>query len=164
VEYVDRKEDPLQQIVRMHQHTIHWAVWQTPRCLKTEMQRGPRQIRDSIAVKTKERWWGKMMHGQLLSNSDEKLVDNEQSYQWLKSADIKGETESTLVAAQARAISTDYFKDKIFKEEIDRLCRLCKQHEESIDQLTSGCSIVAKNECLMRCGLCRFVFTQYAKP
>jgi hypothetical protein len=23
VEYVDRKEDPLQQIVRMHQHTIH---------------------------------------------------------------------------------------------------------------------------------------------
>ena len=26
VKYVDRREDPLQQIVRMHQHTIHSAV------------------------------------------------------------------------------------------------------------------------------------------
>jgi len=28
-----------------------------------------------------------------------KLVDNEQSYRWLKSVDIKGETESTIMAA-----------------------------------------------------------------
>ena len=40
------------------------------------------------------------MHGQLPRNLDEKLVDIEQSYRWLKSGDIKGETESTIVAAQ----------------------------------------------------------------
>ena len=67
-----------------------------------------------------------MMHGQLPHNLDEKLVDIEQSYHWLKSGDIKGETESTLVAAQAQAISTNYFKDKIFQEEIDSICCLCK--------------------------------------
>jgi len=33
------------------------------------------------------------MHGQLPRTSDEKLVDIEQSYRWLKSEDIKGETE-----------------------------------------------------------------------
>jgi hypothetical protein len=44
---------------------------------------------------------------------DEKLVDIEQSYQWLKSGDIKGEIESTIVAAQDQAISTNYFKNKI---------------------------------------------------
>jgi hypothetical protein len=27
---------------------------------------------------------------------------------------------------------------------------LCKQHEETIDHLTSGSPILAKNECLMR--------------
>ena len=36
VEYVDRKEDPLVHIVRMHQHNINLAVLQTARCLKTE--------------------------------------------------------------------------------------------------------------------------------
>jgi hypothetical protein len=55
-------------------------------------------MKDSIAEKTKERWHGKRMHGQL----SRKLVDIEQSYGWLKSGDIKGETESTIVAAQNR--------------------------------------------------------------
>ena len=57
------------------------------------------------------------MHGQLPRNLDEKLVDIEQSCRWLKSGDIKGETESTIVAAQDQAISTNYFKNKILKEE-----------------------------------------------
>jgi hypothetical protein len=85
-------------------------------------------MKDSIAEKTKERWHGKRMHGQLPHNLDEKLVDIEQSYRWLKSGDIKG------VAAQDQAISTNYFKNKILKEEIESKCRLCKQHEETIDQ------------------------------
>ena len=98
----------------------------------------------------KRKWHGKRMHGQLLRNLDEKLVDIEQSYRWLKSDDIKGETESTIVAAQDQAISTNYFKKKILKEEIESKCRLCKQHEETIDNLTSGCLILAKNEHFMR--------------
>jgi len=36
------------------------------------------------------------------------------------------------------------------KEEIESKCWLCKQHEETIDHLTSGCPILAKNEYLMR--------------
>jgi len=69
------------------------------------------------------------MHGQLPRNLDEKLVDIKQSYRCLKSGDIKRETESTIVAAQDQAISTNYFKNKILKEEIESKCRLCKQHE-----------------------------------
>jgi len=107
-------------------------------------------MKDSIAEKTKERWHGKRMYGQLPRNLDEELVDIEQSYRWLKSGDIKGETESTIVAAQDQAASTNYFKNKILKEEIESKCRLCKQHEETTDHLTSGCPILAKNEYLMR--------------
>ena len=54
VEYTDSKEYPLIQIVRKHQHSINSAMLQTARCLKTELQRGTRQIYDSIAEKTKE--------------------------------------------------------------------------------------------------------------
>ena len=95
MEYVDRKETPLIQVVRTHQNNIDSAVLQTARRLKTEVQRETRKITDSIAEKTNERWQGKRMHGQLPCNLDEKLVDIEQSYRWPKSGDIKGETEST---------------------------------------------------------------------
>jgi len=87
------------------------------------------------------------MHGQLPRNLHEKLVDIEQSYRWLKSGDIKGETESTIVAAQDQAISKNCFKKKILKEEIENKC---KHHKETNDHLTSGCPILAKNEYLMR--------------
>ena len=76
-------------------------------------------------------------------------MDIEQSNRWLKSRDIKGETESTIVATQDQAISTNYFKNKILKEETESKCRLCKQHEETIAHLTSGCPILAKNEYFM---------------
>jgi len=74
---------------------------------------------DSIAEKTKERWHGKRMHGQLPRKLVEKLVDIEQSYRWLKSGNIKGETASTKVAAQDQAINTNYFKNEVLKEEIE---------------------------------------------
>jgi len=107
VEYVDRKEDPLIQVVRTHKHNTDSAVLQTARCLTTEVQKETRKMKDSVAEKTKERRIGKRMHGQLPCNLDEKLLDIEQSYRWLKSDDIKGETESTIVAAQDRTISTN---------------------------------------------------------
>ena len=68
------------------------------------------------------------MHGQLPRNLDEKLVDIEQSYRCPISGDINGETESTIVAAQDQGISTNYFKNKILKEEIESKCPLCKQN------------------------------------
>ena len=49
------------------------------------------------------------MQGQLPRNLDEKLVDHEPTYRWLKSGDINGETESTILAAQDQASSTNYF-------------------------------------------------------
>jgi len=95
VDYVDRKGDPLLQVVRTHQHNTDSALLQTARCLMTEVQKETRKIKDNIEEKTKEKWYGKRMHGQLPRNLDEKLVDIEQSFRWLKSGDIKGEIEST---------------------------------------------------------------------
>ena len=95
----------------------------------TRTERKKKKIKDSIAEKTKERWQGKRMHRLLPRKLDEKLVDIEQSFCWLKSGNIKGETESTIIASEDQAISTNYFKNKILKEEIVSKCWLCKQHE-----------------------------------
>jgi hypothetical protein len=51
----------------------------------------------------------KRLHGQFPRSLDEGLIDKEQSYRWLKFGDIKGETESVIMAAQDQAISTNYF-------------------------------------------------------
>ena len=108
VEYVDRKEDPLIQVVRTHQHTPTQQCYRQLVASCQKYRKKQEKIQDSIAEKTKERWHGKRMHGQLPRNVDEKLVDIEQSYWWLKSGDIKGETECTTEAAQDQAISTNY--------------------------------------------------------
>jgi len=50
------------------------------------------------------------------------------------------------VAAQDQAISTNYFKNKILQEETESKCQLCKQHEDNIDHLTSGCEERIFNE------------------
>jgi hypothetical protein len=57
-----------------------------------------------------------------------------------------------IIITQDQAISTNYFKRKILKEEIESRCRLCKEYEETIDHLTSGCPILAKNEYIIRHG------------
>jgi hypothetical protein len=54
-EYIDRKEDPLIQIVRTHQHNPNTAMLQTARYLKTEVQRETRKMKNSITEKTKEK-------------------------------------------------------------------------------------------------------------
>ena len=55
VEYVDRKEDTLIQVVRTHQQNNDSAVLQTARCLRTEVQKETRKMKDSIAEKTKKK-------------------------------------------------------------------------------------------------------------
>jgi hypothetical protein len=67
---------------------------------------------DSIAGKTKEKWQGKRMRGQLPFNLEEKLVDNEKSYRWLKFGDIKGETVSTIGTAQDQEINKTILRIK----------------------------------------------------
>jgi len=53
--YVERKETPLIQVVRTHQHNTDSAVFQTARCLKTEVQRETRKMKDSIVEKNKRK-------------------------------------------------------------------------------------------------------------
>ena len=53
MEYVDRKEDPLIQVVRTHQHNTESAVLQTARYLKAQVQRETK-IKESITEKRKK--------------------------------------------------------------------------------------------------------------
>ena len=80
VEYLDWKEDPL---IQLSEHTNITPTQQCYRQLYASRQKykkETRKMKESITEKTKERWHGKRLHGQLPRNLDEKLVDIEQSY------------------------------------------------------------------------------------
>jgi hypothetical protein len=163
VEYVENKEDPLIQIVRTHQHNTNSALLQTANKFKKSFQSETKQIENIITQNIKGKWEEKRM--QFPRSLDERLVDKEQSYRWLKFGDIKGEAESTIAAAQDQAVSTNYVKRKILKGEIESRCikhvKKCKEYEKNIDHLTSGCPILAKNEYVIR--HVHIYITQYVK-
>jgi hypothetical protein len=54
------------------------------------------------------------------------------------------------VEVQDQALSTNYFKRKVLKEETESKCVLCKEYGEAIDHLTSECPAPTKNEYIIR--------------
>ena len=48
------------------------------------------------------------MYGQQTRNIDRQLVSEEDTFLWLSKEDLKGETESEIVAAQDQALQTKY--------------------------------------------------------
>jgi hypothetical protein len=60
-------------------------------------------------------------------DDDDNNNNNNNKNRWIKFEDIKGETESVIMAAQDHAISTNYFKKESLKQEFESGCRLCKE-------------------------------------
>jgi len=56
----------------------------------------------------------------------------------------QGQTENTKPTVLDQAFGKKYFKNKISKGEIDSKCQSCKQREETVENLKSGCPILAK--------------------
>ena len=60
----------------------------------------------------KEMWKNKRKYGQFVREMPE-ITDEKETWNWLRKADLKVETEAMLCAAQEQAIRTNYVKHKI---------------------------------------------------
>jgi len=56
------------------------------------------------------------MHGKFPRNLEENLVDNEQSYKWVKFGDSEGETEIRIMAAQDQTLVQIILKVKFWRK------------------------------------------------
>ncbi len=97
-----------------------------------------------------ESWQKKPLHGQFPTRAEKADVDKELTHKWLRSGGLKGETEGFLVAAQDQSLATNAQKCHIFGTINDPKCRLCRQYDETIDHLVSGCPMLAANEYTFR--------------
>ena len=86
----------------------------------------------------------KALHGQHFRQTIE--FSDAESWRWLREGELKKETEGLIMAAQTQSLRTNVVKAKIDKSNSDATCRVCKQSEERVDHVASGCSKYAHKE------------------
>ena len=89
--------------------------------------------------------WKEMpFYGQIARQSEDQRSD--ETWTWLKEGKLKRETESLIIAAQDQAIRTNYVKTTIDKSQEDLKSRMCKQNNETISHIVSGCPKLVQKE------------------
>ena len=63
-------------------------------------------------------------------------TDAEQTWSWLRSSDLKVQTEALICAAQEQALRTNYMKHHIDQTAASPLCRMCGEKGESVCHLS----------------------------
>ena len=86
------------------------------------------------------------MHVQCIRSMDRQLITEEDTFQWLSRGDLKGETESEIIAAQDQALQTKQHATQILQTERDSTFRLCKQFDETVEHVISACPKLAKEQ------------------
>jgi len=61
------------------------------------------------------------MHGQYIVSVDRQLIGAEDTLLWLLRGELKGETESEIMAAQDQVLLTKHHATKILQTETERL-------------------------------------------
>jgi hypothetical protein len=86
---------------------------------------------------------GRAIHGQFFTAQEQiEGVDLKMSHLWLQRAHLRFETEALVCAAQEQALPTNWMKAKIWKMGGSSLCRMCKEHDETIMHVVSGCKML----------------------
>jgi len=94
-------------------------------------QDGIQHTEGRLGESLKEKWKNKVMHGQYIRNIDRQLIGEEDTFLWLLKGDLKAQNESEIVAAQDRALQTEYYATNVLSAETDCKCRLCQKFDET---------------------------------
>ena len=91
------------------------------------------------------------LHGNYFEQQ-EKLpdIDLELSRRWLSSSFLRYETESLICAAQEQVLATNHIRTKIWGTSESSLCRLCKEQNETVHHIVSGCKMLCATQYLHR--------------
>ena len=88
------------------------------------------------------------MHGQYIRNMDRQCISEEYMFVWLSRGDLKGQTETEIIAAKDQTLQTKYHATKILQT--DSKCRPSKQFDETVEYIISACAIFPKEQYINR--------------
>ena len=93
------------------------------------------------------------MHGQYIRSMDRQLISEEDTFLWLSREDLKGKTESEIIAAQDQTLQAKYLATNLLPTETDSKCRHSKQFDKTGEHIITACPIVAKDQYIKRHGI-----------
>ena len=111
-----------------------WMLQITSEVLKME---GGKEYKRREYKERCDRLKGKKLHGRFGEKTRD--VGTERSWQWLKGGHLSPNMEGFLFAAQEQALRTRWFRLTIEKANVGPECRYCKQENETVMHITSGC-------------------------
>ncbi len=86
---------------------------------------GPKEYNRQRKEERHQDWRNKPLHGRFLRCTEE--VASSKSWNWLKSGELKKETEGLITAAQDQSLRTNVMKAKIEKANVSPMCRMCNK-------------------------------------
>lgn len=135
---------------RAQESVLHKIVCEADNGLSGIQLEDEDRIELTTVTMRKESWKRKEMHGRFAN--DLLKSDKESSIQYLNAVSgLFPETEGFIHAIQDQTIATKNYKKHILKEPIpDDKCRICGQKPETIQHITSACSVIANTRYLHR--------------
>jgi len=112
------------------------------------------QLKIAVATSQREKLldilYAKPLHGKFFTWVHSSAINPARSFRWLQCS-MHGESESSIFAIQDQVLCTRSYQAKIMRISVQSiLCRLCQEHEESIQHLLSGCPVLASTSYLHR--------------
>ena len=101
--------------------------------MKIFWRRAPTKI--EVSEDRMSKYKNKALHGQFETAREQ--VRDPESWGWLKRGILKNETEGLLTAAQDQALWTNSIKNRIDKEDVSPMCRLCGEREETVSHIVA---------------------------
>jgi len=87
------------------------------------------------------------MHGQYIRSRDRQFISEEDTFLWEPRGELKGETESEVMAAQDQALRTKYHAIKILQTATDSKCG---HFDDTVEHIISARPILAKEQYIKR--------------
>ena len=94
---------------------------------------------------------GMKLHGQYFVQQEAlPNINPGLSRRWLKVPYLRYETESLLCATQEQVLAINYVRTKIWGTSKTSTCRLCKEQNETVSHIVSGCKILCATQYMYR--------------
>ena len=90
-----------------------------------------------------EDWSGKQLHGQFKGETEDL---SGVSWNWIRTGELKKETEGLLFAAQDQALRKKAIKAKIENQNVSSKCRMCGSHDETVQHILCSFPKLAQTE------------------
>ena len=97
-----------------------------------------------MTITRKQKWKEKQLYGRFKRLTSD--VSHEKMWMWLRKGNLKGKTESLLVAAQNKYVRTRHIKGRIDKTKQNSRCRLCGHRDKMNGHIISECNKLAQKE------------------